>query len=122
MTTQVNKDLTYIKIGTLEDFRERMGRVIRLNQKEIAVFRTTDGTLYALDNRSPHRRGGPLAEGMVSGHFVLDPLYDWKIALDTGQVQAPDSGLVQTYPLQVEGTDVQLGLTLEQAGQLGLER
>ena len=33
MTTQVNKELTYIKIGTLEDFRERMGRVIRLSRR-----------------------------------------------------------------------------------------
>ena len=86
------------------------------------MFHTKDGTLYALDNRSPHRRGGPLAEGMVSGHFVLDPLDDWKIALDTGQMQAPDAGKVPTYPLKVEGKDVQLGLTLEQADQLGMER
>ncbi|WP_338555449.1 nitrite reductase small subunit NirD [Paenibacillus sp. KS-LC4] len=120
MTTHINQDLTYIKIGTLEDFRERMGRVIRLKQKEIVVFRTTDGNLYALDNRSPHRKGGPLAEGIVSGHFVLDPLYDWKIALDSGQVQAPDSGLVQTYPLKVEGESVQMGLSPQQARQLGL--
>lgn len=80
---------------------------------EIAVFRTTDDQLFALENKSPHRKGGPLAEGMVSGRMLYDPLYDLKISLESGLVQAPDNGQVKTYPVHVIGNKVLLGLTDE---------
>ncbi len=73
---------------------------------ELALFRTSDGAIYALENRSPHPKGGPLAEGIVSGHYLYDPLYDWKIDLRTGEVQAPDQGNVVTYPVTLDGEKV----------------
>ncbi|MNN14252.1 Assimilatory nitrite reductase [NAD(P)H] small subunit [compost metagenome] len=42
----------------------------------------------------------------MSGHYLYDPLYDWKIDLTTGLVQAPDTGQVQTFPVKVDGNQV----------------
>lgn len=97
-------------IGTVQDFLLQIGRVVVAGNVELAVFRTSDGAIYALENRSPHPKGGPLAEGIVSGHFLYDPLYDWKIDLRTGEVQAPDQGIVVTYPVSLVGDIVTVSL------------
>lgn len=97
-------------IGTVQDFLLQIGRVVVAGNVELAVFRTSDGAIYALENRSPHPKGGPLAEGIVSGHFLYDPLYDWKIDLRTGDVQAPDQGIVMTYPVSLVGDIVTVSL------------
>ncbi|MDP4096779.1 nitrite reductase small subunit NirD [Paenibacillus sp. P96] len=90
-----------VTVGPLEEFQQRIGRVVQLFDREIAIFRTSDEQVYAVDNRNPHPKGGPLAEAIVSGHFIYDPLYDWKIDLVSGEVQAPDHGQVRTYPVQL---------------------
>ncbi|UVI32796.1 nitrite reductase (NAD(P)H) small subunit [Paenibacillus spongiae] len=93
-------------IGALEQFLPQIGRTVNWNGWEIAVFRTSAGEVFALENRSPHPKGGPLAEGMVSGCFLYEPLHDWKIDLRTGLVQLPDQGQVLSFPVKVEGDQV----------------
>jgi len=107
----MNKTVKYYPVGSLEDYYVQMGRVVHIEGQEIAVFRTTSGDLYALDNRNPHPKGGPLAEGMVSGHFIYDPLYDWKIDLRDGLVQAPDHGEVRTHQVLIEEGTVSIGMS-----------
>jgi len=92
-----------VAVGTVQDFLLQIGRVVVAGNVELAIFRTSDGAFYAVENHSPHPKGGPLAEGMVSGYYLYDPLYDWKIDLRSGQVQAPDHGQVATYPVIVDG-------------------
>ena len=77
--------------------------------EEIAVFRTVDDQLFALENRCPHR-GGPLAEGIVYAHHVACPLHNWKIGLESGEAVAPDKGCVRRYTLEVEGDRVRLAI------------
>ncbi|NUU62547.1 nitrite reductase small subunit NirD [Paenibacillus agri] len=95
-------------IGEVQDFLPQIGRVVKAGQTELAVFRTSDGTFYAVENQSPHPKGGPLAEGIVSGYYLYDPLYDWKIDLRSGEVQAPDQGRVATYSVQTEDNKVKV--------------
>lgn len=98
----------YCAVGRQEEFFPMIGRVIQLKDLEIAVFRTSDGQIYAVENRNPHPKGGPLAEGIVSGHYLYDPLYDWKINLEDGQVQAPDQGQVRTFPVRLEQDQIMI--------------
>ncbi|MCM3132848.1 nitrite reductase (NAD(P)H) small subunit [Paenibacillus polysaccharolyticus] len=107
----LNKDeYTYYLIGNVDDFTERLGRVVRLGNEEIAIFKTTDGHIYALENKSPGPRGGTIAEGIISGDVLFDPICDWKISLTDGQVLDPDTGQVRTYPVQVHVEEVRVGL------------
>ncbi|MBW7476359.1 nitrite reductase small subunit NirD [Paenibacillus oenotherae] len=105
-----NEPVRQYRIGQLDDFIVRIGRTITVKGVELAVFRTSDDRIFALENKNAHRKGGPLAEGIVSGHDLYDPLYDWKINLETGKVYAPDSGQIQTYPVTVEGAEVEISL------------
>ncbi|WP_019909604.1 nitrite reductase small subunit NirD [Paenibacillus sp. HW567] len=97
-------------VGAVQDFLLQIGRVVNAGSVELAIFRTSDGAVYAIENRSPHPKGGPLAEGIVSGYYLYDPLYDWKIDLRSGEVQAPDHGKVATYPVVLDGDLVKVSL------------
>ncbi|MFS0858740.1 nitrite reductase small subunit NirD [Paenibacillus taichungensis] len=108
MTTQ--QSAIYYPAGEIEEFLPQIGRVVEIKDHELAVFRTSDGTIFAAENRNPHPKGGPLAEGIVSGYYLYDPLYDWKIDLNTGLVQAPDQGQVQMYHVKVENGQVWVAL------------
>lgn len=97
-------------VGAVQDFLPQIGRVVQAGGKELAIFRLSSGEFYAVANASPHPKGGPLAEGIVSGFYLYDPLYDWKIDLRTGAVQAPDQGRAQTFAVHVEGEQVKVML------------
>ncbi|GBK64144.1 MAG: nitrite reductase small subunit NirD [Paenibacillus macerans] len=105
----MNKDMSkeaFFPVGHVEQFLPQIGRVVEAGGRELAVFRLSDGRIFAALNQNPHPKGGPLAEGIVSGHYLYDPLYDWKIDLTTGLVQAPDSGQVPMFPVKVEDGQV----------------
>lgn len=59
--------------GKVQEYLKQIGRAVVIEGKELAVFRTSGDEFYALENRSPHPKGGPLAEGIVSGHYLYDP-------------------------------------------------
>lgn len=66
----------------------------------IALFRTSDDRVFALDDRCPHR-AGPLSQGLVAGSRVTCPLHGWTIELDSGVAVAPDEGRTSTYPVEI---------------------
>ncbi len=83
-----------------------IGQMIQIGTEQVAVFKCSNGQVYAIENKSPHPKGGILCDGLVSGEYIFCPVYDWKISLKTGLVQAPDEGKVKTYPVQVENEKV----------------
>ncbi|MDF3607061.1 nitrite reductase small subunit NirD [Paracoccus sp. DMF-8] len=91
----------FVDIGALEDIPAQGARLVRTAQGCIAVFRTGDDRLFALDDRCPHK-GGPLSEGIVHGDRVTCPLHNWVFDMNSGQAQGADSGAVRTYPVAVE--------------------
>ncbi|MFF2889577.1 nitrite reductase small subunit NirD [Paenibacillus sp. NPDC057967] len=101
---------TFAPIGPIEDFPVGLGQEVQMGNGQIAVFRTTDGNLYALENRTPHSKGGTLAEAIVSGHYIYCPLRDLKISLETGLVQAPDTGQVLKFDIRSVDGIVEIAL------------
>lgn len=94
--------MTWIDIGGLEDIPRRGARVLRTAQGCVAVFRTADDRVFALDDRCPHR-GGPLSEGIVHGDAVTCPLHGMVIGLADGRARDAEGGGVGTYPARIEG-------------------
>jgi len=94
-----------VKIGKMDEFQKNVGKLVEIQGHSIAVFRLSDNRFKAVGNECPHR-GGPLAEGIVSGEYVFCPLHDWKIGLQDGRVQAPDHGCVKTYEVTIEDEGV----------------
>jgi nitrite reductase (NADH) small subunit len=87
-------------IGALDDIPRQGARVVKTPLGCVAVFRTADDRVFAIDDRCPHK-GGPLSEGIVHGNAVTCPLHAWVISLETGLAQGADEGRVATYAARV---------------------
>ncbi len=100
----------WLKVCTLDDIPLLGARVVRRDgEPDIAVFRTAEDTVFALEDRCPHK-GGALSQGIVCGNKVACPLHNWNIALDSGCAIAPDNGSTRTYPVKVEAGMVLLAI------------
>ena len=95
-------DKTWVQIGTLEDIPRQGARVVKTPFGCVAVFRTADDAVFALEDKCPHK-GGPLSQGIVHGSSVTCPLHNWVFSLETGAAQGADEGGVRTYPLRLDG-------------------
>lgn len=89
-------------IGALSAVPERGARLVKTALGCVAIFRTIDDEVFAIDDACPHK-GGPLSEGIVHGRSVTCPLHNMVFRLDTGMAQGADEGAVATYPVRVEG-------------------
>lgn len=94
--------MQWIAIGKVSDIPQRGARCIKTPHGKVAVFRTGDDRVFAIDDHCPHK-GGPLSEGIVHGTSVTCPLHNWVISLETGKAQGADEGSVSTIPLKMEG-------------------
>ncbi|MCQ6282591.1 nitrite reductase small subunit NirD [Bacillus sp. EB600] len=103
----LNTSITKLRVGSVDELTERLGKTVRVGEKEIAVYKLSNGRIRAIENRCPHK-GGVLSEGIVSGDFVFCPMHDWKICLDDGKVQEPDTGCVKSYQTVIEGEEIYL--------------
>jgi nitrite reductase (NADH) small subunit len=101
----MEKTLRTVYIGEVAELPQKLGKTVTIGKKEIAVFKTENGDIRAIENRCPHK-GGVLAEGILSGEYVFCPMHDWKISVKDGKVQAPDVGCVQSYPVEVKDNQV----------------
>ncbi|MFN3661856.1 nitrite reductase small subunit NirD [Yoonia sp.] len=100
----------FIDIAALADIPRQGARLVKTAQGCVALFRTADDQVFALDDRCPHK-GGPLSEGIVHGASVTCPLHGWVFDMTTGQAQGADEGQVQTFAVRVEGERVLLDAT-----------
>jgi nitrite reductase (NADH) small subunit len=93
---------TWVRITAVENIPLREGRSVQVDGRDLAIFNLGDRFL-ATENRCPHR-GGPLADGIVSGSTVVCPLHAWKVDLVTGSVtnQAENLECVKTFPARVQ--------------------
>jgi nitrite reductase (NADH) small subunit len=91
---------TWHDIGAIDDIPARGARCVATPQGRIGVFRTSDNSIYAIEDRCPHR-GGPLSQGIVHGASVTCPLHNWVFSLETGEAQGADEGAVRTIPVRV---------------------
>ena len=113
----------WTRIAYCRDIPLREGRAVNIGGREIAIFNLGDRFL-AVDNRCPHK-GGPLADGIVSGTHVVCPLHAWKLSLETGRgANGPSAAsCVETFRTRVEDGIVILELSVERAqtGQIEVQ-
>lgn len=104
----------WIDVGALEAIEPRGARVLKTAFGCVAVFRTGDDEVYALEDSCPHKNG-PLSDGIVHGSKVTCPLHNWVFDLATGEAQGADEGRVTTYPVRVESGRILMDATFLQS-------
>ena len=100
----------WIDIAALDDIPRRGARVVKTFHGCVAVFRTFDDKVFAIDDACPHKNG-PLSEGIVHGSKVTCPLHNWVIDLESGLAQGSDQGSVATYQISVSAGRILLDVS-----------
>jgi len=97
----------FVKVAKTNEIESGQARLVDAKGKPIALF-NVDGQFFAIDNTCTHR-GGPLAEGDVSGHQVTCPWHGATFDVRTGEVVGPPAQRAVTrYGVRVTGTDIEV--------------
>lgn len=99
----------WVSVGEISDIPRRGARCVKNGDTTIAVFRTADDRVFALEDKCPHKNG-PLSQGIVHDGCVTCPLHNWVISLETGLAQGADEGETRAFPVKLHGDTVLLGL------------
>ena len=120
MTCSNPQEKNWVRITRVENIPLREGRSVQIAGHDIAIFNLGDRFL-AVENKCPHR-GGPLADGIVSGRTVVCPLHAWKIDLESGQTtnRAEVNPCVKTFATTVNDGVVMLEFPVHE-GHMALE-
>ena len=100
---------SWVAIGAIGDIPRQGARCVKNGDMTIAIFRTADDRVFALEDKCPHRNG-PLSQGIVHDGCVTCPLHNWVISLETGEAQGADEGETRAFPVKLEGETVFLAL------------
>jgi nitrite reductase (NADH) small subunit len=74
---------TSTAVGSLTDLTVGEGRAYVIGDKQVAVFRLSDGSVRALGAVCPHR-GGPIADGQTDVAKVMCPLHQYTFSFADG--------------------------------------
>ena len=105
----------WMRIAHVDSIPLREGRAVHIAGHDIAVFNLGNRFL-AVENKCPHR-GGPLADGIVSGGNVVCPLHAWKVDLASGELtnQPVPPQCVKTFPVRVENGVISLEIAVAES-------
>jgi nitrite reductase (NADH) small subunit len=110
MDGHIPQKAMWLDVCALEDIPRQGSRVVAIAvHGDVALFRTLDNAVFALEDRCPHK-GGPLSQGIVHGHAVTCPLHNWVIDLESGEAAAPDVGCVRRILVKARDGRVLLAL------------
>ena len=97
----------YVTVAQVSDTPPGKISLHEVNGTSIALC-NVNGRFYAIDNVCTHD-GGPLDQGELEGKLVECPRHGAKFDVETGRaVVLPAVKPVRTYPVRVEGEDVQV--------------
>lgn len=83
----------------------QVGRLVHIEDKQIAIFQLTDGRVFAIDDICPLTQG-PVLESIVAGEYLYEPMRDYKISLVTGQIEDTEGAYMTVYPVEVVANDI----------------
>ena len=101
-------DLRWSPVGAAADWPENGGKVVQIGARRIGVYHH-QGAWYALKDICPHA-GISLAKGPVAEHAVMCLGHGWRFDLRSGRVLGGGNHAVATYPVRVNGDQVEVGV------------
>jgi nitrite reductase (NADH) small subunit len=94
MMTATSTDIH--RLGPISAIPPGEGRNFRIDDTQIAVFRTRAGQLFATQATCPHR-GAPLADGLVGGGRIVCPFHSYAFELESGEPVMNACPALKTY-------------------------
>ncbi len=102
----------WMDLCAIDDIPVRGARVVKGAHGCVAVFRTAQNEVFALDDSCPHKQG-PLSEGIVHDRSVTCPLHNWVISLETGMAQGADDGQVPVRETRIVDGRVHVAMPID---------
>jgi len=97
----------WIAVCQLDDIVPNTGVCALVGERQVAVFRLDDDSVYAIDNHDPFSRANVLSRGIVGdvkGELVVaSPVYKQHFSLVTGRCVEDDTVSVPVYGASVQG-------------------
>ena len=90
----------YIEIGSVDDFSEGEGKLIEIEGKNIAIFRS--GSDFGAISDVCLHQGGPLSEGELSNGLIECPWHGHKYDFKSGKGAPGSLGDVAAYDVKIE--------------------
>lgn len=90
----------FVIVCELDDLPIGLGRAFRIGEHAIAIFRTRQGKLFAVENRCSHL-GGILSEGMLAGDAIVCPMHAFRFDGTSGECDQPNTCSVPTFNTEV---------------------
>lgn len=101
--------IKWYKVTNIDDVPFMGSRVVEIADVEIAIFKTKDGSIFAINNTCPHKKG-KLSEGLVHESVVTCPLHNWNVDLKSGESLGNDSGCTNVYETKIVDGIIYLGI------------
>ncbi len=104
-----------VAICQFEELPIGLGRGFIVGDQSIAVFRTRDGQVMAVENRCPHK-GGRLSEGMLAGDQIVCPMHSFRFdAINGGTCDQESVCPVPVYPVEVIDSQVIITISTDRS-------
>lgn len=104
----------WVVVGDAARVRKGLGVGALVAGKQVAIFRLSDGSLYAIDNYCPFAEANVISRGLVGdlkGHKVVaSPVYKQHYDLLTGQCLEDDSVKLATYPVRESNGQIEVAV------------
>jgi nitrite reductase (NADH) small subunit/3-phenylpropionate/trans-cinnamate dioxygenase ferredoxin subunit len=101
-------DAKFQTVARVGEIPEGEGRPFEVAGRMIAVF-LEGGRYFALDDACPHQ-GAPLCDGIVGDKSVTCTWHGWRFSLEDGRWLDSPRTRVGTYPVRVEGDEIQVAV------------
>lgn len=95
----------WVRVASLSEIPVGAGLEVVAGGRILALFRTGDNQVSAMDGICPHN-GGPLAKGQLVGDVVTCPWHGWQFQVTTGQHCLNAKLQHPCFPVEIRGTDV----------------
>ncbi|MGK3986868.1 Rieske 2Fe-2S domain-containing protein [Sorangium sp. So ce136] len=95
---------TVFNLGPLTQIPVGEGRAFHVGGREVAVFRTRAGELFAVQARCPHK-GGPLADGILGGKDIQCPLHGIAFDLSTGRPIGAECSALARFRVELSASE-----------------
>lgn len=106
--------MRWASVCPLATLQPERGAAVLVDGVQVAVFRTFDGALYAIDNRDPVAGACVLSRGIVGTRgdtpTVASPLHKQVYDLRTGRCLDRPEISVRTYPVRCRDGHVEVSV------------
>ena len=97
----------WVAVCPLNEIVPNTGVCALVNERQVAVFRLDDDSVYAIENHDPFSRANVLSRGIVGdlkGELVVaSPVYKHHFSLASGECLEDRSVRVPVFPVRLEG-------------------